>query len=200
MAWNGNSILFSFPSASSENDFICDCRLSWLIELKNQTKSEELRVKLDEIECLMKKSKDQFQKTSKILHNAIDRPPQEAEDEPEYYDDEPDGKTYQLTNLKTTTLPCPEETTSDPTELPLSRESIGFDMSWVKVVSSSSSLRFSLCAILLAVCLNILKLCWIINKPTNLTLIWKSRRCESHKTFSYFASNRFNSFICIFLD
>lgn len=137
---------------------ICDCRLSWLIELKNQTKNDELRLSLEEIECLLKKPKDQFQKTSKIFHNAIERPPQDAEEETEYYDDEPDGKTCQLMKLKISTLPCPEEA-SDPTELPLSRESIGFDMSWVKVVSSSSTLRFSLCSLLLVVCLNILRFC-----------------------------------------
>lgn len=137
---------------------ICDCRLSWLIELKNQTKNDELRTSLDDIECLLKKPKDHIQKTSKIFHNAIEQPPQQAEDEPEYYDDEPDGKTVHLMTLKTANMPCPEEA-SDPTELPLSRESIGFDMSWVKVVSSSSTLRFSLCSLLLAVCMNILKFC-----------------------------------------
>lgn len=149
-----------------ENDLICDCRLSWLIELKNQTKNDELRQSLEDIECLLKKSKDSFQKTSKILHNAIERPPQDAEDETEYYDDEPDGKTCQLMKLKPSSLPCPEEA-SDPTELPLSRESIGFDMSWVKVVSSTSStLRTSLCTLLLIVCMNILKFCWMIQNKT----------------------------------
>lgn len=159
--------IFLFPT---ENDLICDCRLSWLIELKNQTKNDDLRLSLEEIECLLKKPKDAFQKTSKILHNAIDRPPQDAEDETEYYDDEPDGKTIQLMKLKSSNLPCPEEA-SDPTELPLSRESIGFDMSWVKVVTSTSStLRISICSLLLIVCLNILKFCWIIYDMSNLRL------------------------------
>lgn len=150
---------FSIFSSLTENDLICDCRLSWLIELENQTKNDELRKSLGDIECLLKKPKDPFQKTSKISHNAIERPPQDAEDETEYYDDEPDGKTIPLLKLKSSTLPCPEEA-SDPTELPLSRESIGFDMSWVKVVSSASGgLSFSLCSALLVVCMNILKLC-----------------------------------------
>ncbi|CRK99190.1 CLUMA_CG012505, isoform A, partial [Clunio marinus] len=113
----------------TENNLICDCRLAWLIDLKNQTKNEDFKLALDEIECLLKKPKDQFHKTNKILHNAIDHPLSETEDETEYYDDEPDGKTIMLMKLKTSNLPCPEET-SDPTELPLSRESIGFDMSW----------------------------------------------------------------------
>lgn len=149
---------------SAENDLICDCRLSWLIELKNQTKNEELRVSLDEIECLLKKSKDSLlHKTHKIFHNAIERPQHEPEDETEYYDDEPEGKTVTLMKLNTTELPCPEEA-SDPTELPLSRESIGFDMNLVKVfTSTSSTLRISLCSLLLIACLNILKFCWIFH-------------------------------------
>lgn len=107
----------------------------------------------------MKKPKDAFQKATKISHNAIDRPPQEAEDETEYYDDEPDGKTISLMKLKPGNLPCPEEAT-DPTELPLSRESIGFDMSWVNVISSTSSTsRNILCSLLLFGCMNILKFC-----------------------------------------
>lgn len=165
-----NKTLCFFFLFQIENDLICDCRLSWLIELKNQTKNDELRQSLEDIECLLKKSKDSFQKTSKISHNAIERPPQDAEDETEYYDDEPDGKTCQLMKLKPSGLPCPEEA-SDPTELPLSRESIGFDMSWVKVVSSTSStLRTSLCTLLLFGCMNILKLCWMIQNETNLNL------------------------------
>ncbi len=120
--------------------------MTWLIDLRNQTKNEELRASIDEVECLMKKTKDTFHhKTSRIDHNTIERPHAE-EDEPEYYDDEPEGKTVRLMQLKPVNLTCPEEP-SDPTELPLSRESIGFDMNWVKVLqtsTSSSSLRNSI--------------------------------------------------------
>jgi hypothetical protein len=136
--------------------------LSWLIDLKNQTKNEELRVSLEEIECLLKKPKNPLHhKSHQLDHNAIERPHHESEDEPEYYEDEPDAKilTVSLMKLKQSELPCPEET-SDPTELPLSRESIGFDMSWVKVISpASSTLRVSLCSSLLIACLNILRFC-----------------------------------------
>lgn len=128
--------------------------------MENHTKNDELRRSFGDIECLLKEPKDAFQKTSKISHNAIERPMQEskAEDETVYYDDEPDEKTVLLTKLKSQKLPCPEEL-SDPTELPLSRESIGFDMNWVRVVSSSDCFSFSLCSLLLIVCMNILKLC-----------------------------------------
>lgn len=168
------SITFSF--SFTENDFICDCRLTWLIDLRNQTKNEELRLSLDEVECLLKKPKDAFHhhKSSRIDHNTIERP-HGVEDEPEYYDDEPEGKTVRLMQLKPANLTCPEEA-SDPTELPLSRESIGFDMNWVKVLqtstSSSSHLKNSISSLLVvssscitAVAANIVLrhlLCWII--------------------------------------
>lgn len=151
-----NKIQFSFSfSRSTENDFICDCRMSWLIDLRNHTKNEELRAALNEIECLLKKqSKESFNhhKSSRIDHNTIERP-HAVEEEPEYYDDEPDGKTVRLMQLKPANLTCPEEA-SDPTELPLSRESIGFDINWVKVLqtsTSSSSLRNSISTLLLLV-------------------------------------------------
>lgn len=137
--------------------------MSWLIELKSQTKNEDLRLALDEIECLLKKPKDPFHKTNRIDHNNIERTPAE-EDEPEYYDDEPDAKTVRLTQLKAANLTCPEEV-SDPTELPLSRESIGFDMSWVKfhhdaISTSSCRLPLSISLLLLiASAINILKFC-----------------------------------------
>jgi hypothetical protein len=117
--------------------------MSWLFDLKTQTKNEELRLALDEIECSVKKPKDSFHKTHRIDHNNIERTPTE-EDEPEYYDDEPEGKIVNLMDLKPGNLTCPEEA-SDPTELPLSRESIGFDMSWVKFHDGSSSAASSTC-------------------------------------------------------
>jgi hypothetical protein len=139
---------------------ICDCRLSWLIELQNQTKNDDLKISLNEIQCLLKKSKDKIKKMSEILdQNSIEKPLQEPEEDAEYYDDESEGKICQLTKLQLAHLPCPNETHSEPTELPLPRESIGFDMSWVKVVSSSSSKNSSICVFLFFICKTILKLC-----------------------------------------
>lgn len=134
--------------------------MSWLFELKNQTKNDDLKLALEEIECLLKKPKDPFHKTNEIFNNAIERQTA-SEDEAEYYDDEPDGKTFHLMNLKVANLPCPEEM-SDPTELPLSKESISFDMSLVKVfASSANNLRVSVLtfSVLLIVFIQILKFC-----------------------------------------
>ncbi|CAO1413954.1 unnamed protein product [Diamesa tonsa] len=118
--------------AISENDFVCDCRMSWMFDLKNQTKNDDLRLSMEDIECLIK-PKDHFQKSNDVDNNAIEHQISNGETEPEYYDDEPEGdnKLVHLLKLKVSELPCPEEL-SDPTELPLSRESIGLDMSWVK--------------------------------------------------------------------
>lgn len=128
--------------------------MTWLIDLRNQTKNTELKQTLDEVECLLKKTKDSFNhhKASRIDHNTIERPHGEEDEPEEYYDDEPDGKTVRLMQLKPANLTCPEET-SDPTDLPLPRESIGFDMNWVKVLqtsTSSSSLRNSISILLFA--------------------------------------------------
>lgn len=149
--------------------------------MKNQTKNDKLKEVLDGVECSMKKlhkDSSHHQKTSRISHNTIDQPHHvTAEEEPDYYDDEPDGKTFFLTTLLVPSLPCPTEE-SDPTELPLSRESIGFDMSWVKVVTSSSNnVKYSQLSTLLllavVISLNISKFCWIINGATNSWKVYK---------------------------
>lgn len=116
----------------TENDFVCDCRMSWMFDLKNQTKNDELRLSMEDIECMIK-PKDHFQKSNDVDNNAIEHQISNGDTETEYYDDEPEGdsKLVHLLKLKVSELPCPEEL-SDPTELPLSRESIGLDLSWVK--------------------------------------------------------------------
>jgi len=132
--------------------------MSWLFDLKNATKNDDLRASLDDIECVLKKPKDAaFPKANDIFHNNIGAGNGAGnahgvvvnEDETEYYDDEPDKiKQHHLMKLQVADLPCPEEP-SDPTELPLSRESIGIDMSWVKVYSSSSTGTLGTCTALL---------------------------------------------------
>ncbi|XP_073836886.1 leucine rich repeat protein connectin [Musca autumnalis] len=50
----------------SDNNFICDCRLQWLFELKNRTRYQQLRDSLDEFICTLQEPR---------LHNFIEPVP-----------------------------------------------------------------------------------------------------------------------------
>lgn len=79
------------------------------------------------------------------------------EDEPSYDADLSRGNVIQLLRLGEEQLPCPQRLVSDPTELPLQRESIGMDLSWRSTDSGAS------CGILvnLNFNINLLLLCLI---------------------------------------
>lgn len=44
------NLIFSFVT---DNPFVCDCRLSWMYELRNVTKNERVKSVLDELICYM---------------------------------------------------------------------------------------------------------------------------------------------------
>lgn len=142
-----------------DNDLICDCRLSWLIELKNQTKNELFKETLDKVECTMKQDSN-FHKTSRIVHNTIDNPHQVNSEGLDFYDDDEEGKTIRLLELKPSDLPCSEDT-SDPTELPLSREVSQDSQYSVKVYPAaiSSCSKISNFSLLIVICLILSKMC-----------------------------------------
>lgn len=53
---NGNFKYSNNFSFVSENNFICDCRLSWMYKLRNETKNERVRNSLDELTCYLENS------------------------------------------------------------------------------------------------------------------------------------------------
>lgn len=109
--------------------------MSWMFDLRNRTKNEDLKDALSDIRCTIK-DKAISHKPNDIYNNDINV---KVEYENEYNDDEgyEDPDSVKLLSLRVNDLPCPEEL-SDPTELPLSRESIGMDMSFVKYTSSAT--------------------------------------------------------------
>uniref|UniRef100_A0A182JL45 Uncharacterized protein n=1 Tax=Anopheles atroparvus TaxID=41427 RepID=A0A182JL45_ANOAO len=152
-----------------ENRFICDCRLLWLFDLRNNTKNEDLRYTLQQVECLY----DDKGALGVLVHNQLKDFGRNSHDsdDPEYYDegghrkpsvsvhkklssssrsagdgaqsittlhDKGQLQTVTLMKLpKDIILPCPKEL-DEPTELPLSRESIGLDMGWRSSVTATS--------------------------------------------------------------
>lgn len=115
----------------TDNEFICDCRLGWIFDLKNRTKNFELRYSLEEIECMLK-TKDR-PTGARIKVNVDDvMKKQILNDDTEYYEDESydEKRTTQLVQFKQKELPCPQQY-REQLEHPSTREFIGFDLSWI---------------------------------------------------------------------
>ncbi|XP_037907753.1 connectin [Hermetia illucens] len=143
----------------SDNRFICDCRLAWVFELRNRTRYQPLRMSLGKIECI---PYENTMPSNEVIMNGIsersnsvnykkssfEMHPRDFNDRPYNDDEENDDETYdfgtdavhfiRLSSMRLETLPCPE-TLLDPTELPLSRESIGMDIRSTYKSSTSHS-------------------------------------------------------------
>uniref|UniRef100_A0A1B0CSF8 Connectin n=1 Tax=Lutzomyia longipalpis TaxID=7200 RepID=A0A1B0CSF8_LUTLO len=142
----------------SDNRFTCDCRLLWIFELKNRTQNDELRRSLQDVECVLY---DRNSVPEEIFTNAVkeknDRVPGDYYDDAGYDNQDDtfvldhrdvfdDGQKVQLLRFGAENLPCPEEL-SDPTEVPMSRESIGMvDMGLYSSASSWKLMAVSLFA------------------------------------------------------
>lgn len=123
-----NSVLFL---CVTDNEFVCDCRLAWIFDLKNRTRNFELKYSLEEVEC-MTKTKER-PTVPRVKVNAEDvMKKQILNDDIEYYEDESydDKRTSQLLQLKQKELPCPQQY-REQLEHPSTREFIGFDLSWI---------------------------------------------------------------------
>ncbi|XP_055603707.1 connectin-like [Uranotaenia lowii] len=119
-----------------DNRFVCDCRLSWVYELSNRTRNEDLRENLHAIECTLGKKTlygtDPMQPLDNNFQDVFD-------DEGDYIDDaalenestvEEKTEIVNLFKLGKENLPCPEELVG-PTDGPNPRESKGLlDLPW----------------------------------------------------------------------
>uniref|UniRef100_A0A182K4I7 LRRCT domain-containing protein n=1 Tax=Anopheles christyi TaxID=43041 RepID=A0A182K4I7_9DIPT len=126
-----NSALLSLR----DNRFICDCRLSWIYDLSERTRNEELRENLKGIDCILGLTPEE--PTRSPLASSYDFG--QLDENGEYIDDsasENDAlakevpQTVNVLKLGREELPCPEEL-AGPTGDPNPRESKGlFNLSW----------------------------------------------------------------------
>jgi hypothetical protein len=122
--------LLCFLLSLPDNEFICDCRLAWIFDLRNRTQNFELKYSLEEIECSMKTKERLAGVRVKVNPNDVLRP---ANDGVEYYDDESyeEKAMTQLVQIKQKELPCPHQY-REQFEHPSTREFIGIDISsWI---------------------------------------------------------------------
>lgn len=154
---------FLFLSLSAENRFICECRLRWIFDLHNQTKNRELKQSLERITCTLEHSPQvindntlndpryqiHFETSPRysqpldfdvhndlsVQSNHLDMQ-QQRKHQKQQQPHTTVTETVELLNLNPHKLPC--EAVTDPTELPLQRESVsGLDIGF-KLFSSSS--------------------------------------------------------------
>lgn len=112
------------------NQFICDCKLNWLLELRNKTNSNYTKQSIERVKCLLT-STDNV--PDDILLNALEQPTNARD----YIADETfvtDSSTqiqsvdleegFMVNLLLLEKLPCLEDE-NDPTSMPMPRESTG---------------------------------------------------------------------------
>uniref|UniRef100_A0AAG5CN69 Reticulon/nogo receptor n=1 Tax=Anopheles atroparvus TaxID=41427 RepID=A0AAG5CN69_ANOAO len=135
-----------------DNRLICDCRLSWMYDVNERTRNEELRESLKSIDCIMGLPSEE--PTRSPLASSYDFG--QLDEDGDYIDDsasENDAlakeapQTVNVLKLGREELPCPEEL-AGPTGDPNPRESKGlFNLSWN---SSAAGDRYgSSCSIVL---------------------------------------------------
>lgn len=154
----------------SENRFICECRLRWIFDLHNQTKNRELKQSLERITCTLEHTPHVINDNSlndpryqihfetsprysqplnfdvhndlSVQSNHLDQQQQQRNNPKQPHTSV--TETVELLNLNPHKLPC--EAVTDPTELPLQRESVsGLDIAGFKLFSSSDVSQMSSC-------------------------------------------------------
>lgn len=125
---------------NSGNPFVCDCRLSWMYDLRNRTKNIDLRRSLDRMVCTLDKllyeqskhtrSNLKLNINHRVYNDDLDNYENELRASDDLQKSIDNNAMIELRKINVEHLPCTEDL-SDPTELPLSRESIGMDLSWL---------------------------------------------------------------------
>ncbi|KPJ17242.1 Connectin [Papilio machaon] len=93
------------------NPFSCNCRLSWIYHLLNETKSIEMREALEKVSCVENNERHLNEHNEEESGNILSDDNYEYYDKEEYLDrDKPKlNKAKKLTDIPLETLPCPKE-------------------------------------------------------------------------------------------
>lgn len=132
--------------------------MRWIFDLHNQTKNRELKQSLERITCTLEHTHQvmndnslndpryqiqfetaprQVQPMDFDVHNDLNMPPNHIDDQRRQRQRTSATEKIELLNLNPNQLPC--ETVTDPTELPLQRESVsGYEIGF-KLFSSSAT-------------------------------------------------------------
>lgn len=129
-----------------------------MYDLRNRTKNIDLRRSLDRMVCTLDKLLYEHTKHARSNHNKYGSTQHFSTDDLDSFENElrvtddlqksiGDGnQLIELRKIPLDHLPCTEDL-SDPTELPLSRESIGMDLSWL----SGDAIRNCGCGMLIGI-------------------------------------------------
>lgn len=111
-----------------------------MYNLRNTTKNTDLRRSLEKMVCTLDKllyeqvkhtrSNNKFNSNQHVYNDDLDNYENELRTSDDLQKSIDGNDMIELRTIKVENLPCTEDI-SDPTELPLSRESIGMDLSWL---------------------------------------------------------------------
>lgn len=85
-------LLLTFDFLLTGNKLNCDCRLSWIQVLRNETKSEPLRIALDSVTCVMSTDETVESTSNKVISGFNDPKPSKSE---QLYDIEANAEVLQ---------------------------------------------------------------------------------------------------------
>lgn len=147
----------------SDNKLTCDCRLAWMFDLRARTKNIDIRRAIESISCSISRpslvSHDipdasqynienpypitEYDEMGNVLaegnhqNQMMFHRKESATSNNEFHTDK---NIVLLMHIGVDNLPCLPVQDTDPTELPLPRESIGLDLSWLSSINRATSL------------------------------------------------------------
>ncbi|KAJ2951618.1 hypothetical protein O0L34_g13775 [Tuta absoluta] len=135
----------------SGNKLVCDCRLSWIQVLRNETKSEPLRLALDDVTCMRRennviddaKGNNDFQKDgTESIEDFVDSMESTAE---------PIVNQLVLVDMPPESLPCPRELTGEDSLMLSAKDDTYNPNSSHQIVSNMCLVLAFMCSVVLII-------------------------------------------------